>query len=85
MAIRLDNLPQTPQSDLLGLRLSGVSGILMTTMTHCMKLLYRGANDNADRKLSWLDWSLLSSLSLDGIGQVICRRRELAETAAPDR
>jgi hypothetical protein len=40
--------------------LSGVSGILMSTKTQGMKLLYRGANDNADRELSSLDWSLLS-------------------------
>jgi dipeptidyl aminopeptidase/acylaminoacyl peptidase len=40
--------------------------VLITTADLRMKLLFRGSGDRAERELSWLDWSLLWSLSPDG-------------------
>ena len=40
--------------------------VLVTTAELRMKLLFHGAGDRAERELSWLDWSLLWSLSPDG-------------------
>lgn len=40
--------------------------VLITTTEARIKLLARGAADSRERDLSWLDWSLLSSLSQDG-------------------
>jgi eukaryotic-like serine/threonine-protein kinase len=40
--------------------------VLITTMEQRMKLFLRGALDNRERELSWLDWSLVSSLFRDG-------------------
>jgi Tol biopolymer transport system component len=40
--------------------------VLITTTEGRIKLIARGASDSRERDLSWLDWSLLSSLSQDG-------------------
>ncbi len=40
--------------------------VLITGEQLRMKLLFHGAADQRERELSWLDWSLLSSLSPDG-------------------
>jgi Tol biopolymer transport system component len=40
--------------------------VLITVEEQRMKLLFHGPADKNDRELSWLDWSLLSSLSPDG-------------------
>jgi Tol biopolymer transport system component len=40
--------------------------VLITVEEQRMKLLFHGPTDKNDRELSWLDWSLLSSLSPDG-------------------
>ncbi|MBV9300649.1 MAG: protein kinase [Acidobacteriaceae bacterium] len=39
---------------------------LITNEEERIKLLFHGAADHGERELSWLDWSLLSSLSPDG-------------------
>jgi eukaryotic-like serine/threonine-protein kinase len=40
--------------------------VLVTNTELRMKLLFHGSGDRAERELSWLDWSLLWSLSPDG-------------------
>ena len=40
--------------------------VLIANTEDRMKLMFRGSSDKADRELSWLDWSLLNSLSPDG-------------------
>ncbi|MGI8961396.1 MAG: protein kinase domain-containing protein [Bryobacteraceae bacterium] len=40
--------------------------VLVTNAELRMKLLFHGSGDRAERELSWLDWSLLWSLSPDG-------------------
>jgi eukaryotic-like serine/threonine-protein kinase len=40
--------------------------VLVTPVENRMKLLFRGSGERAERELSWLDWSLLWSLSPDG-------------------
>ncbi|HXB74551.1 MAG TPA: protein kinase [Candidatus Acidoferrales bacterium] len=40
--------------------------VLVTTVEQRCKMMFRGAADLHDRDLSWLDWSLVSSLSRDG-------------------
>jgi hypothetical protein len=40
--------------------------VLISTEQARMKLMFRGASDARERELSWLDWSLLSSMSRDG-------------------
>jgi len=40
--------------------------VLFTTVEQRCKLMFRGAADLHDRDLSWLDWSLLASMSQDG-------------------
>ncbi len=40
--------------------------VLLTGTEQRTKLMFRGAGDSRERELSWLDWSLLDSLSPDG-------------------
>jgi hypothetical protein len=40
--------------------------VLIKNQEERMKLLFHGPGDKSERELSWLDWSLLSSLSADG-------------------
>jgi hypothetical protein len=40
--------------------------VLVTTVEQRCKMMFRGAAESIERDLSWLDWSLLSSLSQDG-------------------
>jgi len=40
--------------------------VLVTNAALRMKLLFHGSGERAERELSWLDWSLLWSLSPDG-------------------
>jgi len=40
--------------------------VLVTTVEQRCKMMFRNATDSHERDLSWLDWSLLSSLSQDG-------------------
>jgi serine/threonine protein kinase/Tol biopolymer transport system component len=55
------------QSSSLVLRdISKDGRVLVTSFDQRMKLVFRGEKENTDRELSWLDWSLLSSLSRDG-------------------
>ena len=55
------------QSSSLVLRdISKDGRVLASSFDQRMKLVFRGEKDNADRELSWLDWSLLSGLSRDG-------------------
>ncbi len=40
--------------------------VLLSTDQARMKLMFRGPADTRERELSWLDWSLLSTMSRDG-------------------
>jgi len=40
--------------------------VLLTNTQQRTKLMFRGASDDHERELSWLDWSLLNSMSRDG-------------------
>src|SRR6185369_1338305 len=40
--------------------------VLIANTEDRMKLMFRGPTDKVERELSWLDWSLLNSLSPDG-------------------
>jgi Tol biopolymer transport system component len=40
--------------------------VLIANTEDRMKLIFRGPSDKVERELSWLDWSLLNSLSPDG-------------------
>jgi Tol biopolymer transport system component len=53
----------------IGLVLQDISRdgrVLITNVEQRTKLMYRSAADQRERELSWLDWSLLDSLSQDG-------------------
>jgi Tol biopolymer transport system component len=54
---------------------------LITTEGQRMKLLFHAPADQRDQELSWLDWSLLSSLSPDGKYVVFFESGEGAGTA----
>jgi len=40
--------------------------VLFSSEDQLTRLVFRGPNDKGERELSWLDWSLLNSLSRDG-------------------
>lgn len=57
--------------------------VLVTNLEQRTKLLYRSPEDQEDRDLSWLDWSLVTALSPDGKNVIFFESGEGAGASRP--